>query len=63
MNLFTKEKQTHRLQKQTDGYQRGKVGMSDKLGGWNQQIHITIYKINTKRIYCITQRTIQMSYL
>ena len=26
MNLFTKQKQTHRLQKQTYGYQRGKVG-------------------------------------
>ena len=27
MNLFTKQKQTHRLQKQTYGYQRGKVGV------------------------------------
>ena len=26
MNVFTKENQIHRLQKQTDGYQRGKVG-------------------------------------
>ena len=26
MNLFTKEKQTYRFQKQTYGYQRGKVG-------------------------------------
>ena len=26
MNLFTKQKQTPRLQKQTYGYQRGKVG-------------------------------------
>ena len=25
MNLFTKQKHTHRLQKQTYGYQRGKV--------------------------------------
>ena len=32
MNLFTKQKQTHRLRKQTYGYQRGKRG--DKLGGW-----------------------------
>ena len=31
MNLFTKQKQTHSLWKQTDGYQRGKVGR-DKLG-------------------------------
>ena len=26
MNLFTKQKQTHRLQKQNYGYQRGQVG-------------------------------------
>ena len=26
MNLFTKQKQIHRLQKQTYGYQKGKVG-------------------------------------
>ena len=35
MNLFTKQKQTHRLQKQTYGYQRGKVGGRDKLGVWD----------------------------
>ena len=33
MNLFTK--QTHRLRKQTYGYQRGKIGGRDKLGGWD----------------------------
>ena len=32
MNLFTKQKQTHRLQKQTYGYQRGSMGRRDKLG-------------------------------
>ena len=33
MNLFTKQKQTHRHRKQTYGYQRGKVGGGrDKLG-------------------------------
>ena len=35
MNLFTKQKQTHRLRKQAYGYQRGKVGGSDKLGVWD----------------------------
>ena len=38
MNLFTKLKQTHRLWKQTYGYQRGKVGWgvrADILGGWD----------------------------
>ena len=31
MDLFTKQKQTHRYRKQTYGYQRGKGG-SDKFG-------------------------------
>ena len=35
MNLFTKEKQTHRLQKQSYGYQRGNVAGKDKLGVWD----------------------------
>ena len=34
MNLFTKQKPTHRLRKQTYGYQRGRRGR-DKLGGWD----------------------------
>ena len=35
MNLFTKQKETHRLRKETYGYQRGNVGGRDKLGGWD----------------------------
>ena len=36
MNLFTKEKQTHRHRKQTDGYQRGWGWVRrDKLGVWD----------------------------
>ena len=35
MNLFTKQKQTHRHRKQTYGYQRGKEGGRDKLGVWD----------------------------
>ena len=46
MNLFTKQKQTHRLQKQIYGYQREKVEGRDKLGVWDQHIHTTIYKID-----------------
>ena len=34
MNLFTKQKQTHRHRKQTYSYQRGKAGMRNKLGIW-----------------------------
>ena len=29
MNLFTKQKETHGLQKQTYSYQRGKVGVGE----------------------------------
>ena len=44
-NLFTKQKQTHGHRKQTYGYQRGKVVVGrDKLGIWEEPIHITIYK-------------------
>ena len=35
VNLFTKQKETHRLRKQTYGYQRGKVGLRDELGVWD----------------------------
>ena len=48
MNLFTKQKQTHRLQKQTYGYQRGKRA-GDKLGVWDWQIQTTTYKIDKQR--------------
>ena len=33
MNLFTKQKQTHRHRKQIYGYQRGK--RRNKLGAWD----------------------------
>ena len=36
MNLFTKQKQAHRLRKQIYDSQRGKVARGrDKLGGWD----------------------------
>ena len=40
VNLFTKQKQTHRLRKQTYGYQRGKVG-----GGINDEFGINRYTL------------------
>ena len=48
MNLFTKQKQTHRHRKQIYGYQMGKAG-TDKLGVWDRQIHTTIYKIDKQQ--------------
>ena len=36
MNLFTKQKQTHRHRKQIYGYQKGQVEeWEDKLGIWD----------------------------
>ena len=40
MNLFTKQKQTHRHRKQTYGYHRGKVG-----GGINWEFRVDIYTL------------------
>ena len=48
MNLYTKQKQTHRHRKQTYGYQRVKWGR-DKLGVWDQQIQITIYRTDKQQ--------------
>ena len=47
MNIFTKQKQAHRHRGEkklmvTKGEKQGE----DKLGIWDQQIHITIYKIH-----------------
>ena len=40
MNLSTKQKQTHRYRKQTNGYQRKEEGV------WDQQIQTIKHKIN-----------------
>ena len=48
MNLFIKQKQTHRHRKQIHGYQRGDWG-KDKLGVWDQHIYTTIYKTDTQQ--------------
>ena len=47
MNLFTKQKQTQRLQKQTYGSQRGKMRRRDGLGvgGWDWYLHTIQYEM------------------
>ena len=58
VNLFTKQEETHRHRKQTYGYQTGKRGKGrDRLGGWDQQLHTTIYKIDNRQDYYIAQAT------
>ena len=50
VNLFTKQKQTHRCRKQYYGYQTGRSGEGrDKLGVWDEQIHTTIYKTDKQQ--------------
>ena len=47
MNLFTKQKQSHRRKKQTYDHQRGKMPRRDKLDKlevWEQ--HINMFTIN-----------------
>ena len=58
MNLFMSQKQTHRHRKQTYGYQKGK-GWEGVRGVWDQQIHTTIYKINSKVLLQSTGNYIQ----
>ena len=55
MDLFIKQKQTHRHRKQIYGYQRQK-GEKDKLRVWDQQIQTIIYKITG--VYYIAQGNI-----
>ena len=50
MNLFTKQKQTHR--KQAFGCQRGEKGR-DKFGVWDYQVHITMYKIDKQQGFTV----------
>ena len=60
MNLFTKQKQTHKLRKQTYGYQRGKVGRRDKLGvGINIYTLLYIKQVINKDLLYSTGNSIQ----
>ena len=43
MNLFTKQKQTHRHRKQTYSYQRGKVGGGGINGKFGNDIYTLLY--------------------
>ena len=49
MNLFTKQKQTHRLREWTYGYQGGRVGGSDRLRVWDWHVHIAIFKTDNQQ--------------
>ena len=47
MNLFTKQKQTHRLRERIYGYQGGSVGGRDRLGVWDWHVYLAVFKIDS----------------
>ena len=49
MNLFTKQKETHRLREQIYGYQGVKVVGKDRLADWDGHLHTVIFKIDKQQ--------------
>ena len=49
MNLFTKQKETHRLREQIYGYQGVKVVGKDRLADWDGHIHTVIFKMDNQQ--------------
>ena len=49
MNLYTKQKQTHRHREQTYGCQGGGVWGREGLGVWDQQMQTTIYRMEKQQ--------------
>ena len=56
MNLFTKQKQTDRLRKQTYGYERGKMGGKDGLAVWDWHMHTTLYGMDGQQRPAVKHR-------
>ena len=46
MNLYTQQRQTHRLREQTWGCQKGEVREWDGLGVWGQQMQIITFRMD-----------------
>ena len=59
MNLFTKQKQTHRPRKQIYGYQRGKWKIWINDESEISSLYSTMYKINNKGLLFSTGNYIQ----
>ena len=59
VNLFTKQKQTHRHRKQTYGYQRGKGGRINQEFGISKYILLYIKQVNNKALLYSTGNYIQ----
>ena len=63
MNLFTKQRQTHRYWKQTYGYWRENMVGRGKSGAWDEHTHTTTYKITNKDLLCSTGNSTQYSVI
>ena len=49
MNLFTKQKQTHRLREGTSGDQQGSVAGRDTLGVSDGHVHTATFKMGNQQ--------------
>ena len=63
MNLFTKQKQTHRFRKQNCGYQRGEMWERNKVEVWDKPIHTTIFKTDNQQGLASTGNSAQESVI
>ena len=48
MNLFTEQKQIHRLREWTQGCQGGRMGGRDKHGFGDQNVHTVTFKVDNQ---------------
>ena len=49
MDLHTKEEETHKLRKQTYGFQKGRTGARDSQGVWDGHVHTAIFKMDNQQ--------------
>ena len=49
MKLFIKQKQIHRLRKQTYGYHEGTMGARDSQGVLDRYVHTALFKMNNQQ--------------
>ena len=53
MNVYAKQKQTHRYRKQTCGYQRKERSREEQVRGVRLQIQTIIYKVDKQQGYTV----------
>ena len=53
MDVYAKQKQTHRCRKQACGYQRGEGKREGQIKGMGLQIQTTVYKTDKQQGYTV----------